>query len=202
MFRALAAAAIVLGAVAFLAIPAYSKHSPPRQGLAMCPPNASPLICSTPGGYYTTQDYSTYANIDCDLFEMGDSCASRFWLRAGAFGLAVVIAIVLFALSGGTAPPVKGAAARGFTAADETHSSTSTDTYLERRDAHEAKRLEALDRSGASGAAPAAPASTGASPPSSGSDGMKTCPDCAEEVRIAARKCRFCGYMFEDARTG
>jgi Uncharacterised protein family UPF0547 len=30
----------------------------------------------------------------------------------------------------------------------------------------------------------------------------KTCPDCAEEVRPAARKCRFCGYMFEDASVG
>jgi hypothetical protein len=28
---------------------------------------------------------------------------------------------------------------------------------------------------------------------------FKTCPDCAEQVRFAARKCRFCGYMFEDA---
>lgn len=27
---------------------------------------------------------------------------------------------------------------------------------------------------------------------------FKTCPDCAEQVRHAARKCRFCGYMFED----
>lgn len=26
---------------------------------------------------------------------------------------------------------------------------------------------------------------------------FKTCPDCAEQVRSAARKCRFCGYMFE-----
>jgi hypothetical protein len=25
----------------------------------------------------------------------------------------------------------------------------------------------------------------------------KTCPDCAEEVRFAARKCRFCGFRFE-----
>jgi hypothetical protein len=25
---------------------------------------------------------------------------------------------------------------------------------------------------------------------------LKTCPDCAEQVRVAARKCRFCGYQF------
>jgi Uncharacterised protein family UPF0547 len=25
----------------------------------------------------------------------------------------------------------------------------------------------------------------------------KSCPDCAEDVRFAARKCRFCGYLFE-----
>jgi rubredoxin len=27
----------------------------------------------------------------------------------------------------------------------------------------------------------------------------KTCPDCAEEGRFAARKCRFCGYLYEEA---
>lgn len=30
-------------------------------------------------------------------------------------------------------------------------------------------------------------------------NGYKVCPDCAEEVRVAARKCRFCGYLFTDA---
>jgi hypothetical protein len=28
---------------------------------------------------------------------------------------------------------------------------------------------------------------------------FKTCPDCAEQVRYAARKCRFCGFEFEAA---
>ncbi len=28
---------------------------------------------------------------------------------------------------------------------------------------------------------------------------VKTCPDCAEEVKEAARICRFCGYRFEEA---
>jgi hypothetical protein len=28
-------------------------------------------------------------------------------------------------------------------------------------------------------------------------DGLKTCPDCAEEVKMAARICRFCGFRFE-----
>lgn len=27
---------------------------------------------------------------------------------------------------------------------------------------------------------------------------FKACPDCAEDVRLAARKCRFCGYRFDE----
>jgi hypothetical protein len=37
--------------------------------------------------------------------------------------------------------------------------------------------------------------------PASTTADSKTCPDCAEEVRAAARKCRFCGYIFEDVTT-
>lgn len=42
-------------------------------------------------------------------------------------------------------------------------------------------------------------ASTAGAIPTNGvADAYKTCPDCAEQVRAAARKCRFCGYMFEE----
>jgi hypothetical protein len=33
-------------------------------------------------------------------------------------------------------------------------------------------------------------------------DGWKTCPECAEPVRSAARKCRFCGWRFDGGRSG
>jgi hypothetical protein len=35
----------------------------------------------------------------------------------------------------------------------------------------------------------------------SGED-LKTCPDCAETVKSAARKCRFCGYRFDGDELG
>lgn len=34
--------------------------------------------------------------------------------------------------------------------------------------------------------------------PTAASSTYKVCPDCVEEVRAAARKCRFCGHVFED----
>lgn len=44
-------------------------------------------------------------------------------------------------------------------------------------------------------AAPSSPEPS--TPPSQSLPEHKLCPDCAEPVRAAARKCRFCGYMFE-----
>lgn len=35
--------------------------------------------------------------------------------------------------------------------------------------------------------------------PSGPGAALKTCPDCAESVNGAARKCRYCGYMFEES---
>ena len=38
----------------------------------------------------------------------------------------------------------------------------------------------------------------GGAPESQADVGFKVCPDCAEEVRAPARKCRFCGFRFDD----
>jgi Uncharacterised protein family UPF0547/Phospholipase_D-nuclease N-terminal len=41
------------------------------------------------------------------------------------------------------------------------------------------------------------PAPVVAPPPAPAAPEFKACPDCAEEIRFAALKCRFCGYMFD-----
>jgi Uncharacterised protein family UPF0547 len=225
MFRVLAGVALALGAVAFLAIPAYSKHTPARQGLATCPVGASPLICGNPGGLYTTQDYSTYANISCDTFEMKDACGPRFWMRTGAFGVGLVMAIVLLALAGPATrkdmprlvgghevrwSPVSGAVCVtegcGFQSMSrEMGRAHRIETGATAEDGPSGPLATSLASSGSS---PSTAASIGASSlvtsrsptaPASASPEFKTCPDCAEEIRAAARKCRFCGYMFESA---
>lgn len=62
---------------------------------------------------------------------------------------------------------------------------------FESRDEEEARRH---DTSGGE-----MPAAEELSSPSGPAPGYKACPDCAEDVRAAARKCRFCGYTFENA---
>jgi hypothetical protein len=47
--------------------------------------------------------------------------------------------------------------------------------------------------------APAGPPPPRSAPAAQTASEFKTCPDCAEEVRFAARKCRFCGHMFQSA---
>jgi hypothetical protein len=184
MFRLLAAAALVLGAVAFLAIPPYAKHSPARQYTATCV--AGTVFCPR-GGSFTTSDYSTYANIDCKTFESKGDCGSRFWLRTGAFGIAAVAAIVLFAMAGpgASTPTPVGAATRARGPGTLRDPRTLVDNSNPEPASSPATSVLAED-------GPPTPAMV----PMTAE--FKRCPDCAEDVRFAARKCRFCGHMFED----
>jgi rubredoxin len=66
--------------------------------------------------------------------------------------------------------------------------------------------IEAIHQAGgsaeirATGVAPADPASGGPAPSTQVErPDMKTCPDCAELVKVAAKKCRYCGFRFDNS---
>jgi hypothetical protein len=60
---------------------------------------------------------------------------------------------------------------------------------------HEAGGRAEIQATGAADPSVTAPTEALAMPPR---DEFKTCPDCAEEVRAVARKCRFCGHTFDE----
>lgn len=61
-------------------------------------------------------------------------------------------------------------------------------------------RATALMRGDTDTASTEAPVSTADTPePAASTTDTKVCPDCAEEIKAAAKVCRFCGYRFADA---
>ena len=153
LLQLFAAGSLMLGVILFLAIPTESEttHHPGTPGFANLP--GLPASDST---------------FTCDMFDRGDLCGPRFWLRAGAFGVgafgAIVLLFLAFQPSAGTLGPV-------------IKSSAASDLGF---------------RSPPVGLPKPKPETDPA---------VRVCPDCAEEVRAAARKCRFCGYIFESLPT-
>ena len=110
----------------------------------------------------------------CGIFEVARVCGPNFWLRTGVFAIGAIVAAVFFILA--EQSDAVGTASRSY----QPRNDFAPDTVSPR---------------------PRVPGG-GVPPPSPSSrTGMKACPDCAEEVRAAARKCRFCGYEFVDETT-
>jgi hypothetical protein len=184
-YRLSAGAALVLGVIAFLAIPSYSSHR-------------DAIPAGTPGAIFGLPA----SDFRCGTFDMGGSCGPRFWLRAGVFGVFAFGSAMLFGMSGGfaavTRPPQRGVpvarvqSSRVPGGAPSWGRATPTEESPGQGDSFgfEPRRATVpTDRltPGNGHAAPRIPAIE-----------LKTCPDCAEEVRAAARKCRFCDYVFDE----
>lgn len=168
MLQLLGVVAIVMGAIAFLAIPV---HSAPAQ---WNPPQGEGVF--QVGGYWM-------GGGRCGVFESGGVCGSSFWLRVGVFLVGLVIGIILLAKADSLGPaPLTGFFSRLITPGVPLFESGGVMRTVRPPDAS-VRTVEVREPS------PPPP------PPSAES---KTCPDCAEVVRYAARKCRFCGYQFSD----
>jgi hypothetical protein len=184
-YRLFAGAALVLGVIAFLAIPTHAGHLDAL-------PYGSPGF---PLGRVET-------SFRCDTFDMGGSCGPRFWLRAGVFGVFAFGGVMLFGMTGGLAavkrPPQRRAPvarvqqSRVLGGAPSWGRVTPTHVSPGQGDSFgfEPRRATVAADQPAPGNGHAAPHSPALE--------LKTCPDCAEEVRAAARKCRFCNYVFDE----
>jgi hypothetical protein len=199
LFLVLAFGSLLLGAIAFFALPAHNWT------------NTLTFIDGSTTSYHHT----------CDTMDREDECSSQFYTRVGAAAIGVVGAGVFLVLSGAMASapsrPVSVAAARG---SHDVRYDPSKNLYWcaeqgctfesPAKAVARSHRLETGATATTPSAAPkpsgfelpvkTAPPANPATPPTQDSppaSEYKTCPDCAEDVRAAARKCRFCGYMFE-----